>query len=532
MQKIINADFRILKEKNLLLSDEILNKISLFATGLKKQNIKEAEIYLNNTDEFIIAFFATMSLGLEIFVLQKESLNDKFNINDENFSSILNAANGKKSAININPQSIFYMQTSGSSSVAKKIPKSIEQMLNEAKAIQSLISMKNDEKIVANIPYQHLFGLSFKIFLPLNNGAMIENQTYLFPEMLINYALTSSNITLLCTATALNALLKYDLEPIKNNITRIITAGSKLPNELKNKISLKLPNTKLLEIYGSTETGVIAYNSGDKLRLFNGVEAMLDKEQKLIINSAWLKNKIITQNFISNDCAQIKGDEIILLGRSDRMVKIHEKRFNLDSVESIIRQNPLIDECHAGLEDDKNRFSVILTLSAEGKNAFRLGGRIAVINALKPDLNKHFGNEIRYFYIREFLPYNVQGKISKEAFLNECKKQHKLKFQNIEILDNLIKASIFISPSCFYFDGHFPNFPVLPGFVQLGLIYDLLEKLSIKKSDICEIENVKFTSLIHPFDTIEIEIKKEKKLYFSIMKKSKICASGRMNLCN
>ncbi|MCR4942547.1 MAG: AMP-binding protein [Campylobacter sp.] len=530
MQKIINSNFRILKNKKEISKDELLENISLFASALKKQNLDEIEIYLSDNYDFLVAFLAAMSLNLKVFILQKESLNDKFNISDKNFKEILQSANGEKSKLDTNPQNIFYMQTSGSSSVAKKIPKSLEQMINEAHALQDMLALKKDDKIVANIPFQHLFGLTFKIFLPLVNGGVIENETLLYPEDFMLYAKNSEDFTLLSTATALNVLLKHDLSDIKS-IKRIITAGSKLPEQTRKDVNEKLPNTELIEIYGSTETGVIARNKGDGLVLFKGVKASLDKDERLIIDSPWQKNAILKDEFVSNDCARIDGDKIVLLGRSDRMVKLHEKRFNLDSVEAVIRANELIDECYVGLEDDKTRFSALLTLSDEGKEAFRNGGKLAITNSLKAELNKHFGNEIRYFYIRNTLPYNAQGKITKADFLAECKKLHRIEFEDITVLPDTISAKAFISPSCFYFDGHFANFPVLPGFVQIGLVYELLEQYNILRKQICEIESAKFTSLVRPFDEINIEIKKQDKIYFEITKNYQICASGRLVLC-
>ncbi|MCI6660852.1 AMP-binding protein [Campylobacter sp.] len=525
MKNIINPSFKIQRANKIYSANELIDFSARFCAGLKKQNVSEVEIYLTSTLDFIVAFFAALSLNIKIYVSQKDENSQYFYINDEKFKEILEFQNEKiEPKIDIN--SIFFMQTSGSSSVAKKIPKSIKQMLDEAKAIRKFLAVKTSDKFIANIPYQHLFGLTFKVFTPLTSGALIEDEQLVYPEMLITYAKTEKDLILLCTPTALKALVSKEDESL-HNISLVITAGSKLTPELKEQSYKVLKNAKLIDIYGSTETGVIASNTGDYLKIFPEVKLSIDEMDRLIINSPWINNNMIKGAFLSSDCAKINGDELILLGRSDRMIKLHEKRFNLDDVESIIRNDELIDDCAAGLEDDKTRFSTLITLSDKGKEVFRQGGKIAVLKNIKETLKTHIGNEIRYFYIRENLPYNERGKIAKKDFLKECKALHKLEPKIIEKSKNSIKASVFINPGCFYFDGHFVSFPVLPGFVQLGVIMDLLG------NDFSSylVENIKFTSIIRPFDSLDIQIELKEKVYFSIKRNETECAKGRIKLC-
>ena len=67
-----------------------------------------------------------------------------------------------------------------------------------------------------------------------------------------------------------------------------------------------------------------------------------------------------------------------------------------------------------------------------------------------------------------------------------------------------------MSEELFFYEGHFNNYPITPGFIELGLIYDALNELGFNIDDIVAIKNIKFTALLRPFERIILTLKQEK----------------------
>ena len=57
----------------------------------------------------------------------------------------------------------------------------------------------------------------------------------------------------------------------------------------------------------------------------------------------------------------------------------------------------------------------------------------------------------------------------------------------------------------FWFSGHFPDNPVLPGIAQLSTVFDLIRQSTDGKVSIKEIKRVKFKQIINPNDPLEIQ---------------------------
>ncbi len=57
------------------------------------------------------------------------------------------------------------------------------------------------------------------------------------------------------------------------------------------------------------------------------------------------------------------------------------------------------------------------------------------------------------------------------------------------------------------FNGHFPEFPLLPGVVQVELIHELMELSFNKKLTLNESKNIKYLKMINPTEDNELQIK-------------------------
>ena len=480
--------------------------------GLKSLGVKSVKIYLEDSNDFIVAFFASLSLDLKPLILSSNFSDDDGRFLIDDLGKILSTPSSK---FEIDEEAKFYLKTSGSSGEAKLIEKSIYQMKIEALALKD--SFEFGDEFLASVSHQHMFGLTFKIFLPLVLGVKIEPKFLNYPELI--YEKELNNRTLISSPTILKSLLQSNKKELLTKLKNIIYAGAKLEDSLKNEIN-KL--TTCINIYGSTETGVVAFEINSGFRAINGVK-LSTQDGVLKVSSPWC------ECFKTSDLVVIDGDKLTLLGRADRIVKINEKRISLDSVEQVILSNELIEDCVCVLSETKERISAIITLSQKGKERFRNDGKIAIINALKSDLRAEFENNIRYFKIVPKIERNAQGKLPKIVADELLNTKYKFEFTKESLSETNAVFKAFVGYELFYFDGHFLDFALVPGFIQVECVMELAKNLGLDLAHTNKIEAMKFNSFLRPGDSAKFELNiRSNKLYFNIFANDKPCASGRI----
>ncbi|MGD9007488.1 MAG: hypothetical protein PVG41_06185 [Desulfobacteraceae bacterium] len=72
--------------------------------------------------------------------------------------------------------------------------------------------------------------------------------------------------------------------------------------------------------------------------------------------------------------------------------------------------------------------------------------------------------------------------------------------------DRAITAEAQVPADCVWFDGHFPNMPILPGVAQLTLVADLLNRAMKRSVVIRRVSRVRFKQMIRPDDTITVSL--------------------------
>lgn len=90
-------------------------------------------------------------------------------------------------------------------------------------------------------------------------------------------------------------------------------------------------------------------------------------------------------------------------------------------------------------------------------------------------------------------------------------------------------TSVVIDTDLPYFDGHFPDMPILPGIIQLKMITDLIAR----KEGLClcltGVKRVKFRKLTAPGDRLDISVSCEErasKYNFNITNSGEAVCSG------
>jgi len=421
-----SADFAFLYKGKKISWREFCANISALAKDLQKSDVQNWALYNEDSFLFAIGFFAlltakkTIILPHNIQVKTLELLADTKLLSDISFEQ--NFVLEANSIFEISPDAEIIFFTSGSTGTPKKIHKKFSQLEQEISDLEKLWPI-NAELLASSVSHQHIYGLLFRLLLPLQRGILINSITTFSPEELNFLTRDFSKITLVSSPAFLKRLSLNDV--FKSDFDYVFSSGGLLARATAEN-SAKIFKTFPMEILGSTETGGVAWRSqesGDVWTKFSAVKIKISEPDSLLVQSPYVGSK----NYLAmGDSAEILDEQHFLLkGRSDRIVKIEEKRISLDEIENALRENDLVANCHAAIVEGKRQaIGVIIELGKKGKIFLQENGRTKLNVILREFLLQYFEPIViprKWRY--ESLPLNSQGKLIhekiKEIFAHE-----------------------------------------------------------------------------------------------------------------
>lgn len=251
-----------------------------------------------------------------------------------------NDINSMKDVQKVNSQLLFF--TSGSSGFPVGAFKTRENLLKEVEVLKELVSSYNIKRVVVTVPFVHIYGVLAGLLLPLSLGniKLIVKEDFL-PYELLEEA-SHKNTLVVTTPVFIKSLGKLsEQKDLSGNI--FICSTGPLHND-DVKVFESLYKADLAQLFGSTETGGIAYKFGssERWKALKSVKVSL-LDDKLSISSPFISpytlNKEILplkQPFSTEDIVEINEDGFKLLGRSNKIIKIAGKRISAAQIESIL----------------------------------------------------------------------------------------------------------------------------------------------------------------------------------------------------
>ena len=267
--------------------------------------------------------------------------------------------------------------TSGSTGQPKAIPKSQRQLEAELAVQWSLWQSRwQGARVLATVSHQHIYGLLFRVLLPLCAGVPFASQNLEFPEQLCQWVADHPGEPwLLVSSPAF--LARLDPKLAAADCRLLYSSGGPLPHAAALQ-SQQLFGSLPVEIYGSSETGGIAWRQAEQAdtpwQPLPGLEVSQDEQGCLRLSSPFLAD---AEPWLTTDKIALHADGFTLLGRQDRIVKLAEKRVSLDEVERRLRAIDWVEEAVVlPLEQGARQLlGAVLVLSAEGERQWRrLGG--------------------------------------------------------------------------------------------------------------------------------------------------------------
>ncbi len=477
----------------------------------KKQNIVISE---DNNLNFIIKFMACIFAHKNIYLVSdRKKIKDievDFDLFDEcNFYEIK-----KTDFPQIDTRKIIInFLTSGSTAKAKIISKSLYNLIKEAEDLGTELKLK-DLTAASTTTMCHLFGMTFHLMYPLVNSLKIYTPSILYADKL-----KVENLILVSTPAFLNTIEKYKTDfPIAPKY--IITAGSKLNDTVFEYLENK---TNIIEIYGSTETGVIAHKEhfNERLNLFKNVEIKVN-EDNIEVQSPY----IYEGKTVINDKAETDGRSLIIKNRTDRIFKIQDKRISAEEIENNLKEHEFINECY--ITQNAQKLACICVLSKSGQNFLIENGMLKLTKYLKNHIKNYSEIFPQKWKFIDIIPRTQTGKINKEL-INHIFNLN-LSFPvilNRNEIENKIEYEILFYKSCNFFNGHFPEFKILPGIVQLYFAKEFANIHFNLELGQGQWKKIKFSNIILPDSIVKLNIeKKEKYVEYKFFDDSKIYSSG------
>lgn len=310
----------------------------------------------------------------------------------------------------ISAESYVEIFTSGSTGQPKPIIKPIALLDAEARMLITRFGPRFDGcRVIASVVPQHLYGLTFRIFLPMTSGMPLHAAMLYYAEQLC--ALESHYRYVFISSPAFLKRLDPSLTPPP--VEMVLSAGGMLPwKEVKESQSWfrVWPD----EIYGSTETGIMAWrqriDNSTSWQLFPDVTLRAEGEEWRVI-SPLLKDE---QGLLLDDQIELVDDGFRLAGRRGRVVKIEEKRVSLNEVERRLMALPGIVDAAAVPVSRAGRqgIGVVLVLTAAVRQQWQENGARALEQSWRNALRRLMESVAvpRYWRVVDEIPVNSMNK--------------------------------------------------------------------------------------------------------------------------
>jgi acyl-coenzyme A synthetase/AMP-(fatty) acid ligase len=424
------------------------------------------------------------------------------------------------------------LATSGTTGEHAFVPKTAAQLLGEAATLVAEFRIDPAARVLATVPSHHIYGLLFGVLVPLRAGGALVRETPVHAEA-VAAAVERHGATHLASVPAhLRAL--DALAPARTSLARVFSSGAPLPAATAATVGrvLGLPVT---EVYGSSETGGIAWREAPDApwRPFPGVTVTRGPADRLLIDSPLLAPGA-ERPFPCADRVAPEGDgRFALLGRTDGTVKVGGKRVALQEIEARALAVPGVRDAAALAEDVGGARGAEVWLAVAGAGVSPEAVRSALARWLDPTTLP------RRIRVVPALPREENGKLTRG--------RARALFVPARVLDldpeseeaaadasgaEVRTFQVRIPPDLFYFEGHFPERPVLPGVVQLHTL--VLRQIVRTWPDLVaprRIVRLKFKRVIGPGERIALRLTRAggaPRVAFEIESGGAGCASGTL----
>jgi acyl-CoA synthetase (AMP-forming)/AMP-acid ligase II/3-hydroxymyristoyl/3-hydroxydecanoyl-(acyl carrier protein) dehydratase len=436
---------------------------------------------------------------------------------------------------------LLTLYTSGSTGFPKAVSKTAQQLLGEAQLLAGLFLSAdttggarataasigedpNTSAVLCGVSPLHIYGLLLGVLAPLAAQRAVIGRFGGHPA---GWRAERVHASMLVSAPAqLEAWLSSD-PGLLSAAQCVFSSAAPLSLSVFEALSVR-HGLRVIELLGSTETGGIAYRSGDPAgpwRCLPGVQVSAGQDGEMLLSSPFLSADSRTPLVCPDQIAMVDGG-FVHLGRSDDVVKIAGKRVSTEELTAVARRLPGVDD--------------VVTIARPGGGL--RGNELWMIVACEEDsaltprslrraLLRRFHPVViprRFRFVRA-LPRSERGKLRRQdllALLEEgapTPRRHgdpraalahpRPLAIDIPIPQQLpggravIEYRMRLEPDHPWFHGHFPGWPILAGVIQLQEL--VLRPAELAWPELAAphlLERLKFSSPVEPGDELSVSL--------------------------
>jgi acyl-coenzyme A synthetase/AMP-(fatty) acid ligase len=317
----------------------------------------------------------------------------------------------------------FY--TSGSSGAPKCVPKAYAQLRLEVEALERQWGAGlGTAHVAGTVPHHHLYGLLFRVLWPLSAGRTFHSQMCLQPAEL--RATVGAEACVIVSSPAFLGRVRVADLPEAKQVSALFSSGAPLQDEAARTLREDWGRSAI-EVYGSTETGGIAWRAWGSAeqrpwwRAIEGVATEIREEEAG--PRLWAKSGCTWRHdwMPSGDLARYGTDgRFVLQGRADDVLKFEDKRVSLSEMRAQLVSHPWVAEARLLLLPGKRQqIGAVVILKPEGRAALGREGKRALQESLREALAARYETLLlpRKWRFPEELPGNAMGKTEQSRLL-------------------------------------------------------------------------------------------------------------------
>ena len=402
--------------------------------------------------------------------------------------------------------------TSGSTGAHVACRKTAGQLLGEAALLVRLWSLGPETRVLASVPPHHLYGLLFGVLVPFMGGGSFVRTTPLHAETIAAQVKAWRVDTLVSVPAHLHALATLPAGALPA-LARIFSSGAPLDPQTASAVTA-LAGLPVTEVLGSSETGGIAWRQSGGAPTwtpFPDVRVTEDDDGTMLVRSPFIEEDVHR----GADRIRAADDgRFELLGRADGVVKIGGSRVAVAEIERLLRETPGVADAAVVSVDTPppRRHELWAAVVAPTLSVASL--RAALLRRVEPIALP------RRFRLVAALPREDNGKLVRARLL--------ALFDDLAVTEQRTIA-LTIPPDWHFFRGHFDNFPILAGVVQLNeLVMRQVQACWPEHRQLRRVTGLKFRKPIGPGDALELELERTPpgKIRFELRRGAAVASSG------
>ncbi len=265
-------------------------------------------------------------------------------------------AKGRPGAARASAGECLVKMTSGSSGAPKGIPFTHAQMAADGRQVCASMGIGPGDANLAAIPLGYSYGLGSLVIPLIVQGTRVICASSALPHALAADAArfrptVFPSVPPLVAALAASDLSRGDLASLR----LVVSAGSPLDPAVARAFAAKF-GARVCGFYGTSETGGIAFDAGGDATLagrsvgrpLEGVRVAQGRGGRFTVSSPAVRGK---GSFSPADRATLnEHGELVLLGRTDRAVKVAGRKLDLAEIEAALRSVPGVRAAFAHAE--------------------------------------------------------------------------------------------------------------------------------------------------------------------------------------